>query len=85
MKKTILYIIIIALSFACGNKDKTIKTEEVVTKKGILVEDFAAFKNNANTDITSVNLSENVLSLGVSYSGGCQEHEFSLIANFLTK
>lgn len=83
MKNTILIISILALSFACGNKDKTTKKEDVITKKGILVEDFSAYSDNAATKITSVALDQNIMSIGVAYSGGCEEHEFSLIGSRL--
>lgn len=71
------------MTFACGNKDKTTKKEDVVTKKGLLVEDFAAYENNASTEITSVTIDQNIMILGISYSGGCEEHEFSLIGSRL--
>ena len=32
-------------------------------------------------EITSVNLDGDILSISVSYSGGCQEHQFDLIFN----
>lgn len=83
MKKITLIISVIAFIVACGNKDKSVKKDEVVTKTAILVDDFEEFRNNANTDITSVSIDENIMTLGVSYSGGCEEHEFSLIGSRL--
>lgn len=83
MKKITLIISIIAFTLACGNKDKSEKKDDAVTKTAILVDDFEEFRNNAKTDITSVSIDENVMTLGVSYSGGCEEHEFSLIGSRL--
>lgn len=83
MKNTLILFGILAFAFACGNKDKTTNKTDVITKKGILVDDFEKFKNNAPTEITSVSIDQNTLTLGVSYSGGCQDHEFSLIGSRL--
>jgi len=83
MKTTylLLSLPLILLAISCGNKDKDGKKDDVVTSKGILVTDFSAYKDNANTTINTVSLEENVLSMNVSYSGGCEEHEFTLLGS----
>ena len=83
MKNTILIIGILLINFACGDKDKAMKHPDTVTKKGVLVESFEEYRENAATEITAVTLDKNILTIAVSYSGGCESHEFSLIGSKL--
>jgi hypothetical protein len=77
----LLSLPLILLTLSCGNKDKDGKKDDVLTSEGILVTDFAPYKDNANTAINTVSLEGNVLSMNVSYSGGCEEHEFTLLGS----
>ena len=66
--------------FACGNSKKT-NNATVATKKALLVDGADAYKDNATTTINSATIDQNNLTLEVSYSGGCEEHEFSLMGS----
>ena len=85
MKITNLLIALplVIFTLSCGNKDKDGKKDDVVTSKGILVSNFTEYKDNATTTINAVTLNGNVLNLNVSYSGGCEDHEFTLIGSKL--
>lgn len=82
MKNT-KYIFILSLCltlFACGNSKKT-NNATVATKKALLVDGGDTYKDNATTTINSATIDQNNLTLEVSYSGGCEEHEFSLMGS----
>ncbi|MFT4600542.1 MAG: hypothetical protein ACI857_000716 [Arenicella sp.] len=82
--KTLNILLITAIAIiasSCGNRDKEGTNVDVVTKQGILVTDFEPYRDNARTEIKKVALEGNVLNLSISYSGGCAEHEFSLIGS----
>jgi len=51
--------------------------------ESIIAEDFSAYKNGASTTISSVTIEKNVMIINVSYSGGCEKHEFKLIGSKL--
>ena len=76
-----LFIIAAALSItACGNKKDSNKTE-VVTKKAMLIDGVNDYKDNASTTINNAYISENNMVLDIVYSGGCEDHEFSLLGS----
>jgi hypothetical protein len=77
----ILTLAIAVITFSCGNRDKETNNDDVVTKKGILVTDFEPYRDNTRTEIKKVSLEGNTLRLSISYSGGCADHEFSLIGS----
>lgn len=88
--KLLPYTIILstALFFlACGNSkdvattDSDDNTPTPEAEKAILVTDISPFKSNASTTIEKVSLEGNILTLKVSYSGGCKDHEFQLVGN----
>jgi len=51
--------------------------------ESIVVDDFSAYKDGASTTITSVTIEENTMIIKVSYSGGCEKHEFTLAGSKL--
>jgi hypothetical protein len=77
----LLISLISVISISCGNRDKETTSIDVVTKEGIVVTDYSEYRDNANTIINKVAVEGNVLKLNVSYSGGCAEHEFSLLGS----
>ena len=83
--KRVYFIGALALSMvlaSCGNsKDVTEGNQDAEVKKGVILTDWEGYKDNANTDINSVNLEGDILTLGVSYSGGCEEHSFELLGS----
>lgn len=78
-----LFIFILAFSaFACGNNKENTKTKPI-TKKAMLIEGSNNYKDNASTTINSAEIIGNNMTLEVSYSGGCEEHDFSLMGSKL--
>ena len=82
MKNGLLMLTIVALLASCGNRDKSKnKSGETVTKTAILVDDYDNYRDNASTSIESIALDGNILTISISYSGGCKDHEFSLVGS----
>ncbi|UKN02820.1 hypothetical protein K6119_04725 [Paracrocinitomix mangrovi] len=64
---------------ACGNSKET-ATSDKVTKTAVLADNLDEYRS-ASTNIEKVSIDENVMTLIVSYSGGCEKHEFSLVGS----
>ncbi|MFK8046468.1 MAG: hypothetical protein AB8B72_13310 [Crocinitomicaceae bacterium] len=88
--KIITLFIGIAILASCGNsKNSTTNNEATNTEKeatpqakqAILSQDIAKFKDSESYSILDVNLQGNVLQLDISYSGGCEEHNFELVGS----
>ena len=75
----------IALSIflaSCGNsKEVTEEGNTPAVKKGVIIDSWDNHKENANTNINSVTLEGDILTLGISYSGGCEKHSFDLLGS----
>lgn len=87
-----LIIIFIAISLVgCKSKKNTVadknttgKNETVVSEsitKVILDPNFDNSRENASFDILEASISGDILTLTVSYGGGCQEHQFNAYFN----
>ncbi|MFD1552633.1 hypothetical protein DNU06_16630 [Putridiphycobacter roseus] len=97
MKIFTLIFLTSLLTFSCANSKKVTETtekqeekvaEEVIpnAKKGILTQDWAKYKNTASYNIIAASLTKNILSITITYQGGCQKHEFDLIgSSFIMK
>ena len=86
--KNLILILITSSIFAACDQAKRINKEEnkTVINKGIIVTNFNNYRENALTNISDIQLNKNILTIKVSYSGGCKEHEFSLLgSSILTK
>ena len=84
------YITILATSlvlWACGNSKNTTSSASVEeknnpdVKKAIMVTDISPYESSTPTTIEKVALEGNILTIKVSYSGGCKDHEFELVGN----
>ncbi|MEX1003011.1 MAG: hypothetical protein WDZ35_12910 [Crocinitomicaceae bacterium] len=60
-------------------KDAGTTTSDKVTQSGVLVEDFEKYRDSAPVNLETLDLHENTLIMQISYSGGCEDHEFSLL------
>ena len=49
----------------------------------IITTDFSEYQNSASVTITAVLIEKNVMKISVSYSGGCEKHEFKLVGSKL--
>jgi len=72
----------------CKNRRDTVKSttntgSEIVNPESIIAESFSTYKDGAATTINSVTIEKNSMILKVSYSGGCEKHEFKLIGSKL--
>ena len=81
---TILFIISLLFGFnSCklckkkepleNNETKEENISEIIVQKG-----YTKPENSAVTDILKTSIEGNILTIEVSYSGGCNEHEFQL-------
>lgn len=89
--KTVLLLSVLAVLLSCAEtKIMTLSEEEVVESTDNPNTDVAIkhikakigkFMESDYVDIESVILKDNTLFIAVSYSGGCEEHDFELIGN----
>ena len=77
-------LVLIGISGCKSQRDAvetTVETE--ILPESIIADDFSAYKDGSSTDIISVTIEKNVMIVKVSYSGGCEKHEFKLIGSKL--
>ena len=89
--KTVLLLSVLAVLLSCaGTKEIIFSEDEVVISETDSNPDWVVKQKKAKigelmesdyVDIESVILKDNVLFIAVSYSGGCEEHDFELIGN----
>lgn len=73
----LIFISLIFLQCNSLKKNKSQKVEEY--PKAELVKDFESMGESANVNISNVNVEGNLMKLSISYSGGCEKHNFRLI------
>jgi len=85
MKTGILFsAVVIFLSLnACKHRKESVQSDVPKVPCSIIVETFAEYQNSASTTINSVSIEKNIMSISVSYSGGCEKHEFELVGSKL--
>lgn len=74
---------------SCGNsKESTAQTEDTaeksverVAKKAIVTQDWNQYRASAPYNIQTVSLKGNLLTVNITYSGGCKPHEFDLVGS----
>lgn len=82
IKLTFLFIATLSLLLlSCGNQQEVTNDTIPAIPKAIIVTDFKPYANSAPYHIDAVNLVKNQLTINVTYSGGCEKHEFQLIGN----
>jgi hypothetical protein len=72
----------------CKNKDKEVadkSTPQTTIQKIIVDDNFTTPANNVSSDIIKTSIEGNILTIEVSYSGGCEEHDFKLYFNGMYK
>ena len=85
--KIIYLLFSLSLFISCGTKKKSqtdpIKVSEVEVRDVAypLAELKAFSKKNDPYTLKEIKVNGNILELTVSYSGGCEKHDFSLIGN----
>lgn len=78
MKIFVSILLFSLVIISCKNTKETGTTDTPV-KKGLLVDDFRNYENSANYSIENIALNQNILTINLNYSGGCEAHEFTLI------
>lgn len=79
--KLLAFLAVSTLLFSCGNmKNKSDKTDDIKVVKAALGD----VVNTASDpiSITAASIEGNILTLSVSYSGGCEKHIFDLLGSF---
>ncbi|MCH2225227.1 MAG: hypothetical protein MK066_10710 [Crocinitomicaceae bacterium] len=79
--KLFAFITITTLLFSCGNmKKKSANSDNTETIKAALGDIVNA--DSDATSISSASIEGNILTLSLSYSGGCEKHVFDLLGSF---
>ena len=76
-----LFILTLSLFtiISCSSQKEAAETTSTSVKSSVqLVESFAQYRS-ASVNIETLDLHENTLYLNISYSGGCEDHEFILL------
>ncbi|MCB9189795.1 MAG: hypothetical protein H6599_11020 [Flavobacteriales bacterium] len=82
-----LILTIITLSLLSCHSRKTAKnadteTENTLLPKEIVVDaNFQQPKDNSSFEITAASIENDILTITVTYSGGCKDHEFNAYFN----
>lgn len=76
---------LIFLLNSCKNQSKTTGDSTVMQAEAypevIVDQGYTNFKNKVLVTIKYMEIEDDILTLAISYSGGCAEHEFELISN----
>jgi hypothetical protein len=80
MKKIIILIAFCFLIIACASLKKNRTSPTPTFPLAILVDDFSEYsRESSDTQIINAAVKDSTLTLNVSYSGGCKDHDFQLI------
>lgn len=87
IKKTLFIFTISALMACSTQKNKTApnqtietpKVENIKAKPVIIASGVSNFENNFT--INKLSIEGDILTINISYSGGCKDHEFNLYGN----
>ncbi len=87
--KQFTFILFCLFALSCGNSKKASennaeneeKSTEQTVKKCILTQNWNEYKDSDPYNILSAKVSGNIMTLDVSYSGGCEKHNFDLIGS----
>lgn len=82
MKKTLLLLGLGLIVLACANSKRAMKKKAAIVHPVILSNDFSKFaRESAETNINNAVIADSILTLSVSYNGGCQDHKFELVGS----
>ena len=80
--KKLLYILSFVIVVSCGNSKKIENNNINSINTSILVDDFSEYsRTSSNTQILNATIHDSTLTISVSYSGGCKNHDFQLIGS----
>lgn len=82
MKKIITFIGIGLIVFACANSKRAMQKKANIIHPVILSNDFSSYaRESSETQINNAVITDSILTLSISYNGGCQKHSFELIGS----
>lgn len=81
--KTLLILSMTALFVACKSKQDSMNSENDMQKDHVHIVAEIGSTDEASSDLTinSVSVNGNEMMINLSYSGGCNEHEFKMYGN----
>lgn len=71
-------ISIVAFISCKTSSEKKNKLEETSFPKAELIENIDSLRDSSPVNILSASIEANIITLKISYSGGCERHEFKL-------
>jgi len=82
MVKEIIMASVLMFSISCANSKRADKKAMKEILPVVLTNDFSSYaRNSSDTQIINTFLSDSILTLNISYSGGCETHSFELIGS----
>lgn len=91
MKHTFFILLAITLFFACHKKsidktqssktEKSVKNADMPVKNAIVDAETDMAEKGAPYTVDSIKINQDILSVFVNYSGGCENHSFDLYSN----
>jgi len=86
MVKEIIMASVLMISIGCVNSKRSDKKAMKAILPVVLTNDFSSYaRNSSDTQIINTFLSDSILTLNISYSGGCEVHSFELIGSKMTQ
>ena len=85
MKSILAFIILIPLLILSCGSPKELPTNMSTTPLAELTKDWHLYKNSVPLNVQNVLIIGDKMTINISYSGGCKEHNFKLVGNqFIT-
>jgi len=82
MKKAVILLGLGLIVFACANSKRAMKKKANTIHQVILSNDFSKFaRESVETNINNAVIVDSILTLSLSYNGGCQDHKFELVGS----
>lgn len=82
ISKLILTIAVCSVTVtSCKTQKPVTETNDKDVKEVIVDDSYSQPEDMASVDISKVEINGDILSITVSYSGGCEEHDFKLYFN----
>lgn len=80
--KVIIIASVLILSMSCANSKRAQEKAMKAVLPVVLTNDFSSYaRGSSDTEVTNAFLTDSILTLNVSYSGGCKAHSFELIGS----
>jgi len=82
MVKEIIMASVLMFTISCANSKRADKKAMKEVLPVVLTNDFSSYaRNSSDTQIINTFLADSILTLNISYSGGCEKHSFELIGS----